>query len=181
MDLIELYRYFAKYVPIEVLKKNYIAGKNDRGAAAIQAEVLADQSDRRINSIGEYLFMGDSDFIMQRLRNSNKQLLMIDSDRLDYEPATDDGNSLSVGLSVCEHYNRTNTDVVSELAVQNACLETLKRILDGLSSDSDEGCPLKMWLGGNYEIRFFDAKALNGLIGYTAFFTLKGASYEPSR
>ena len=178
MDLIELYRYFAKYVPIEVLKKNYIPAKTDRGAAAIQAEVLADESDRRISDIGEYLFMGDSDFIMQRLRNSNKQLLMVDSDRLDYKPMVDDGSRMSVGLSVCEHYNRTNTDVVSELAVQNRCLETLKQILNGLSIDSDDGCQLKMWLQGDYEIRFFDAKVLNGLIGYTAFFTLTGASYE---
>lgn len=177
MDLLELYRYFAKFVPIEVLKKNHVPSKSDKGAASIQAEVLGDSSNHRISDIGEFLFLGDSDFVLQRLRNSNKQLLMVDSDRLDYTPDTDNGSKMSIGLSVCEHYNRTNTDVVSELATQNRCLETLKSILKILSADSGASC-MNFWLDGDYEIRFLDAKALNGLIGYTAFFTLTCPSYE---
>lgn len=177
MDLIELYRYYAKFVPLSVLKKNYLGAKNDRGAAAIQAEVLADESDHRIDSIGEFLFMGDSDFILQRLRNSNQQLLMIDSDKLNYRPDVDDGSKMSIAVSICEHYNRTNTDVVSELAIQNRCLETLKSILHRTSDDFDGGCT-PFWMQGEYEIHFLDAKALNGLIGYTAFFTLEAPSYE---
>ena len=180
MDLIELYRYFAKFVPIDVLKKNHISSKSDKGAASIQTEVLADESDHRIDSIGEYLFIGDSDFILQRLRNSNEQILMVDSDRLDFDPDTDNGAKMSIGLSVCEHYNRTNTDVVTELATQNRCLETLKSILRIIKSEDDcVGC-LPFWIEGDFEIRFLDAKALNGLIGYTAFFTIIGPTYENS-
>ena len=178
MDLIELYRYFAKFVPLEVLKKNYLKAKDDQGAASIQAEVLADESTHRIASIGEYLFMGDSDFLMQRLRNSNKQLLMVDSDKLNYKPDHDYGSKMSIGLSVCEHYNRTNTDVVSELALQNRCLETLKSILDYAQEELDGSCPT-FWLEDDFEIRFLDAKALNGLIGYTAFFTITAPTYKP--
>ena len=179
MDLIELYRYFAKFVPLDVLKKNYVKTPNDRSeAASIQEEVLGDQSTHRIDSIGEYLFMGDGDFILQRLRNSNKQILMVDSDRLNYEPNSDNGSKLSIGLSVCEHYNRSNTDVVSELATQNRCLETLKGILKVIKEDySDDGCEPCL-IDGDFEVRFLDAKALNGLIGYTAFFTITAPTYE---
>jgi hypothetical protein len=35
-----------------------------------------------------------------------------------------------------------------------------------------------MHLEGDFEIRFLDAKALNGLIGYTAFFTFIASDYE---
>ena len=85
---------------------------------------------------------------------------------------------MSLGVSVCEHYNRSNTDVVSELALQNRCLETLKKICNAISADADNECLLGMHLEGDFEIRFLDAKALNGLIGYTAFFTFIASDYE---
>lgn len=178
MDLVELYRYFAKFVPLEVLKKNYVKSANEKEAAQIQAEVMADASERRIDKIGDFVFIGDSDFVLQKLRNSNKQLLMVDSDRMDYSPGVDDGNRMSLGVSVCEHYNRSNTDVVSELATQNRCLETLKKICKAISADASSECLLGMHLDGDFEIRFLDAKALNGLIGYTAFFTFIASDYE---
>lgn len=177
MDLVELYRYYAKFVPLDVLKKNYAASKSDKGAASIQAEVMADKSDHRIDSIGEFLFLGDSDFVLQRLRSSNKQIFMIDSDRLNFEPNSDDGGKMSLAISICEHYNRTNTDVVSELALQNRCLETLKGILRIMSEELNGDCTT-FWIHGDYEIHFLDAKAMNGLIGYTAFFTLTSNTYE---
>lgn len=177
MDLIELYRYFAKFVPVKVLKENYVRSGSTSDAESIQAEVLADESDHRIDTIGDFLFLGDADFMLQRLRNSNKQILMVDSDREDYRPNADDGSKATIGLTIAEHYNRSNTDVVSELALQNKCLQTLKSILDHISTDMDGGCE-KWWIDGDlYEIRFFDAKALNGLIGYTAFFTITSPSY----
>ena len=178
MDLIELYRYFAKFVPLEVLKKNYVKSANEKEAAQIQAEVMADASERRIDKIGDFVFIGDSDFVLQKLRNSNKQLLMVDSDRINYSPGVDDGSKMSIGVSVCEHYNRSNTDVVSELATQNRCLETLKKICKAISADAESGCLLGMHLESDFEIRFLDAKALNGLIGYTAFFTFIASDYE---
>lgn len=74
MDLVELYRYFAKFVPMEVLKKNYVKSGNEKDAAQIQAEVMGDESERRIASIGDFIFIGDSDFVLQKLRNSNKRV-----------------------------------------------------------------------------------------------------------
>ncbi|MBQ6724727.1 MAG: hypothetical protein IJQ84_09505 [Paludibacteraceae bacterium] len=177
MDLVELYRYFAKFVPLDVLKKNYIKSGTEKEAAQIQAEVMNDESDRRIDSIGDFIFIGDSDFVLQKLRNSNKQIFMVDSDKINYTPRVDDGSKMSLGVSVCEHYNRSNTDVVSELAVQNRCLETLKQICDVISEDAESGCLLGMHLKGDFEIHFLDAKALNGLIGYTAFFTFIASDY----
>ena len=176
MDLVELYRYFAKFVPLDVLKKNYIKSGTEKDAAQIQAEVMADKSDLRIASIGDFIFIGDSDFVLQKLRNSNKQIFMVDSDKINYTPGVDDGSQISLGIS--EHYNRSNTDVVSELATQNRCLETLKKICRSISSDADNECLLGMHLEGDFEIRFLDAKALNGLIGYTAFFTFIASDYE---
>ncbi len=178
MDLVELYRYFAKFVPLEVLKKNYIKSANEKDAAQIQTEVLADESDRRIDSIGDFIFIGDSDFVLQKLRNSNKQIFMVDSDKINYTPGVDDGSQMSLGISICEHYNRSNTDVVSELALQNRCLETLKKICKAISADAASECLLGMHMEGDFEIRFLDAKALNGLIGYTAFFTFIASDYE---
>lgn len=178
MDLVELYRYFAKFVPLEVLKKNYIKSANEKDASQIQAEVLADESDRRIDSIGDFIFIGDSDFVLQKLRNSNKQIFMVDSDKINYTPGVDDGSQMSLGISICEHYNRSNTDVVSELALQNRCLETLKKICKAISADAASECLLGMHMEGDFEIRFLDAKALNGLIGYTAFFKFIASDYE---
>lgn len=178
MDLVELYRYFAKFVPLDVLKKNYIKSGNEKDAAQIHAEVMADKSDRRIASIGDFIFIGDSDFVLQKLRNSNKQIFMVDSDKINYTPGVDDGSQMSLGVSVCEHYNRSNTDVVSELATQNRCLETLKKICIAISADAENECLLGMHLEGDFEIRFLDAKALNGLIGYTAFFNFIASDYE---
>lgn len=102
---------------------------------------------------------------------------MVDSDQLNFEPNSDDGGKMSLAISICEHYNRTNTDVVSELALENRCLETLKDILRIMSEELDGDCTT-FWINGDYEIHFLDAKAMNGLIGYTAFFTLTSNTYE---
>lgn len=181
MTLTDLYQYFARFVPVDVLKKNHVNGATpDNGAQSVQTETLGMESDQRISTIGEYLFLGDQDFVLERLRNSNSQLLFIDSDRLDYQPDTDDGVRLSIGVTIAEHYTQRNTSVVGELVIQNRCLETLKLLLRSVISDSENHCPGCLNIGTPVEIRFFDAKALNGLIGYTAFFTLYSCEYEQS-
>ena len=56
MDLIQLYQYFSKFVPLAVLEKNHAGTFSpDRGAAAVQAETLAIESQVRISSIQELL------------------------------------------------------------------------------------------------------------------------------
>ena len=180
MDLLQLYIYFSRFVPVEVLKRNHVAGQTpDTGAEQLQQEVLDTESDERIETIGDYLFLGDQDFVLERLRNSRGQLLFVDSDRLDYAAHVDDGVRLSIGVTVAEHYNRSNASVVSELVVQNRCLETLKRIVSRLTNEPDDtGCPICLNVEQSAEIRFFDAYQLNGLIGYTAFFTLTSSDYD---
>ena len=179
MDLPELYRFFARFVPVEVLRKNHVSGQTpDRGAEQLQHEVLTDPSDERIDSICDYLFLGDQDFVLERLRNSKGQLLFIDSDRIDYQPDADDGTVISLGITVAEHYNRSNASVVSCLTVQNRCLETLSRLLQVLFRASADGsCTACFSVSSPYEIRFFDAQQLNGLIGYTAFFSIAAPSF----
>lgn len=181
MTLIDLYQYFSKFVPLDVLEKNHVSGATpDNGAQQIQSETVTMDSDRRISSINEYLFLGDQDFVLERLRNSKDQLFFIDSDRIDYSPDVDGGVVLSIAITIAEHYNRSNATVVSELAVQNRCLETLKQILRTVMSDSADDCAGCLSVSTGAEIRFFDAKALNGLIGYTAFLTFNSCEYELS-
>lgn len=182
MNLPELYIYFSRFVPVEVLRKNYVQGQTpDHGAAQIQQEVLDIESDERIETLSDYLFLGDQDFVLERLRNSRGQLLMLDSDRIDYQPDTDNGMKLSIALTIAEHYNQSNASVVSELAVQNRCLETLRKILLCLWRDAEQDhCPACMETGAPFEIRFLDLKQLNGLIGYTAFLDIKTCAYELS-
>jgi|GEM_PF-2195050 len=176
MTLQELYLYFSQFVPLDVLKRNHVSGATpDNGAEALQQDVLSTESDERIETIGDYLFLGDQDFVLERLRNSHQQLLFVDSDRLMYKPFSDTGSNMSIGLTVAEHYNQSNASVVSELVVQDRCLETLQRILRRVISDSGEVC---QWdVSQPVEIRFFDMKALNGLIGYTAFFSITTSEY----
>lgn len=179
MDLIQLYQYFSKFVPVDVLGRNHAAGFTpDKGAAAVQAETLAIESTHRISNINDYLFLGDQSFVLERLRNSKDLLFFVDSDRIDYTPDTDGGVRLSIGLTIAEHYNHSNASVVSELTAQNRCLETLKTILRTIISDEESQCPGCLNISQPVEIRFFDAKELNGLIGYTAFFTINSCEYE---
>lgn len=180
MDLLQLYLYFSRFVPLEVLRRNHVAGQlPDSGAEQVQQEVLKLESDERIQSIGDYLFLGDQDFVLERLRNSKGQLLFVDSDRLDYAAQVDDGVRMSIGVTVAEHYNRSNASVVSELVVQNRCLETLKRIVRRLTNEPEiNPCSICLNVEQSAEIRFFDAYQLNGLIGYTAFFTLISSDYD---
>ena len=179
MDLPELYRFFARYVPVEVLRKNHVSGQTpDQGAEQLQHEVLTDPSDERIDSICDFLFLGDQDFVLERLRNSNGQLLFLDSDRIDFAPDADNGVTMQLGLTVAEHYNASNASVVSELTVQNRCLETLQRLLRSVTRATADDCSACFSVTGTYEIRFFDAKQLNGLIGYTAFFSISAPSFS---
>ena len=177
MDLIELYQYFSRFVPIEVLKRNHVKGSTpDRGAQTIQEEVLAAESDERMEEISDYLFLGDQDFVLERLRQSRGQLFFVDNDRIDYAPDSDNGMRLTLGLTIAEHYNQSNASVVQELTVQSRCLVTLQKIVRKFLYDAtDRLCPWEVTTP--VEIRFLDMKALNGLIGYTAFLTVTTSSY----
>ena len=178
MSLPELYLYFARFVPKAALRRNHVDGSRPADAAEIQAEALAAPDDLRIDALSEYLFIGDTAYTLERLRNSKDMLLFVDSDRMDVTYDTDGGVRMRVAVTVATHYPQSNRSMVGEVAMQNRCLDTLHRILRTVTYEAENECPVGLQIATAYEIRFFGAAELNGLIGYTAFFTIAGADYS---
>lgn len=180
MNLTDLYLLFSRFVPIKALNKNHIkTASKDKFLDAFQILVLETPSNDRIDTISDYLFLGDQDFVLERLKNSKGQLFFVDSDKIDYLPNNDTGCRMTLGLTIAEHYNQSNTSVVSEMVVQNRCLMTLKHILNTIITDADNKvCELGIEFTQPIEIRFLDMKNLNGMIGYTAFLTLISNTYD---
>ena len=175
MYLRDLYLYFSQFVSATALNKNVIAQRGGTSTPISESRALYGDNNR-FSEINDYIFIGDSDNVLERLRNSDV-LLFVDSDRIFFLPNMDGGISLSLGVTVAEHYASPNSDVMSELELQDRCLDRLRVIIGQVVHDSEYGCPLKLHLENTPELRALSAKQLNGLIGYTAFFTISCAEY----
>lgn len=136
--LLNLFKYFAKFVPKEVLKSMFVKSKNNEpGYDELLAEILALPDTNVISDIDCYIFSSNEEFLKQKIPTSKGTLLYIEYGAVSYAPNEKHGTKTKLGLHVACPYNAKNNDNPNELFKMDRQQRILFSILDCMERDQN--------------------------------------------
>lgn len=135
--LLGLFKYFAKFVPLDVRKKQFKGGKLT-GYAEIKADVLALPDTFVIPDISAYVISANEEFVFEKIKNSKGVILYIEYGTLSYNPTILNGVSEALAVHVAMPYDMKNSDNLNETLLMNKTLNILTKILDRMKEDQSQ-------------------------------------------
>lgn len=137
--LIYLFKYFAKFIPKDVLKNMFVKKKDtEAGYGEISSEVLNAPDDFVIPSIDAFIFSANEDFLKKKLDNSRGTVLYVEYGAFSYQPNTIQGVREKLALHVACPYSASNNDNLSEVLLMQKTHTILCSILDQMEKDQKE-------------------------------------------
>lgn len=137
--LIQLFKYFAQFVPKDVLKKMFVKSKDQQeGYNEVASEVLAAPDDLVISGIDGYIFSANEKFLAQKIKNSHKTVLYVEYGAFSYTPNTMHGVKEKLAVHVAYPYSGTNNDNLNEMLIMNRMHDILCSILDRMETDQND-------------------------------------------
>lgn len=137
--LIYLFKYFAKFIPKDVLKKMFVKSKGSvEGYDEIAAEVLSTSDDLVIPDFDAFIFSPNEAFLSKKMKNSNKTVLYVEYGAFTYSPNEMQGVKEKLALHVAYPYSYSNNDNLNEVLIMNKMHGILCSILDQMEKDQTE-------------------------------------------
>lgn len=134
--LIELLKYFAGFVPKDVLKKTFIKKKGaPAGYDQLVTELMNLPDDKIIPDIDNFIFSDKESFLRQKIKNSEKTVLYIEYGAFTYAPNQLQGVREKLAVHVAYPYSESNNDNLSETLIMNRMHNILCSILDRMEKD----------------------------------------------
>ncbi len=170
---IDLYKYFAKFVPAEVLSKSFTQSELLRGPGYDEIAIEVQQfSTQRIPEIDTFVVSINENFVSDRIKNSKDFILFVEYGKISYTPDRERGTTEHIAVTVVYPISGNNTDNLKELLIMNQCLEILQRIIDTMHKEQST---LDFCAGGElvtYPVEFsvVEPTAFYGCGGWTAMF-----------
>jgi hypothetical protein len=173
-NLINTYKYFSKFVPNEVLKDGAVQPDVSAGSgySEILSEILTMPADAKIPEIGKYVFSANSEFVSDKVKNSNELILFVEYGEAKYDPNAMPVETQRVAITVAKAYSQTNSDNLNEVLLMNACKNILKTILNRIAAD-DETCELCQSVELPAELVPVAPRDFFGNAGWAAFINLQ--------
>lgn len=171
--LLELFKYFAKFVPKEVLKNMFVKSKNNEpGYDELLAEVMALPDDHVIADIDCYIFSSNEEFLSQKIKNSKSNVLYVEYGAVSYAPNELHGTKTKLGLHVACPYNASNNDNPNELFKMSRQQIILMSILNQMEVDqkSYEFCGDTQLINFPAEIVAIDRRMFYDRTGWMGIF-----------
>jgi hypothetical protein len=172
--IIQLYEYFARFVPKDVLKATFIQPAHSQfpGYAQIRADVLALPDDAVIPEFDTYTFSINENFVSERIRNSKKFLLFVEYGRFSLDFTKPKGVQENLRIIVARNFSDGNNNNLQEVILMNRCLELLQQILFRMNADRNElnFCSFDELLHYPVEVMPFPLEFFYGCGGWIATF-----------
>ncbi len=137
--IINLYKYFSKFVSKDVLRKMFIQPIESMktGYQEIEAEILAGTDEFVIPDFDTYVVSINESFLSERMKNSKDFVLFIEYGEMDVDHETVKGVKQSLSIAVAHNFSTTNNDNLNEILLMNKCLEILDQIIAHMQSEQD--------------------------------------------
>jgi hypothetical protein len=171
-NTLELFKYFARFVPREVLADSFV--QPDASSAAGYSETAQDTVNQpsgvTVADIHKYVFSADPEFVFDKLKNADGLFLFVE-----YGSATLDSLSVTqrIAVSIAAETNKKNMDSLNEVILMNRCKNILLFILDKLKQDIDGDCFMCGEIAGNIELVPVEPSSLKGWSGWAAYIDLQ--------
>ena len=170
--IINLYKYFARFVSDEVLGRSLVQPEHSRkpGYNEISAEIRTGKRypfpliQRLIVSINE-------NFVSESIRNTKGIVLFVEYGKFRIDN-TANGVRESIAVTAAHDFSDKNNDNLNETIVMNDCLNTLLRILSQMIEDQEDRdfCGVEELITFPYSIQPVDPASFYGFGGWCAMF-----------
>jgi len=172
--IINLFKYFSKFVPKKTLVNMFIQpdGSRKTGYSDIESEVLASGDNNVIDSIEKFVLSINENFVSDRIKNSNGFILFVEYGKLDVIPEVEKGIVQSLGITVAYNFSDNNNDNINEIIHMNQCLEILYKIIRKMKEEQSEldFCNNAELITFPAEILVVDPTSFYGCGGWCAMF-----------
>jgi len=175
--IINLFRYFSRFIPIEVLKEIMIQPEHSKfpGYFEIQAEILknsASLQNVRIPQIEKFIFSINEKFVSERIRNSKGIILFVEYGNISADLKRANGIKQSIAVTVAHNFSDTNNDNLNEVVLMNRCLNILLRIIQQMFTDMGQldFCSSLELITVPIDIQVVDPSSFYGCGGWCAMF-----------
>lgn len=134
--LITLFKYFARFVPKNVLQKMFVQNsKQMQGYAEVATEVLNTSDELVIPEIDAYVFSANEDFLTKKMKNTQGTVLYVEYGAFNYTPNKIHGVSEKLALHIAHPYAATNNDNLNEMLLMDKLFKVITSILDQMEKD----------------------------------------------
>lgn len=174
MIVLDIFRYFAAFVPKEVLRRTFRVPADGR-YREVMGEVLAADSDREQHGLTDYIFGTDVEKLTTVISSVTGIYLFVEYDRVSstINSATDrKDDRIHVAVTVaCPVPD--SADLVSCAVIQDRCLEILSSIRRFMREDDDLRRGIA-WMDYPATLTVFSSKALASSQGWSMEFDIYG-------
>lgn len=172
--IINLLKYYSKFVPKKVLKEMFIKGGSDRhpGYDEIKTEIMSSTDDRVIPDIDTFVFSMNEQYVERRLNNSRDVVLFVEYGAFSYDPTRVNGIQEKLAIHVVFPASKTNSDNIEESLLMNRMHNILTDILKQMEEDQSDldFCGTKKLIKFPAEIVPVEPMLLYGRAGWMAIF-----------
>jgi hypothetical protein len=174
--LINLFKYYSKFVPKEVLRELFIQPERSRksGYNEIETEVLAMDNTDVIPEIEKFVVSVNEAFVSSRIKNAKGFILFVEYGRISANHDIIKGVVESLAVTIaCNFSDNNNNDNLNEILLMNQCLEILDRIIRHME-DEQQGldfCANAELVSYPVDIQVVDPVHFYGFGGWCAMFT----------
>lgn len=174
MIVMDIFRYFARFVPAEALKRTFRIPDGD-DYSALMKSLLSVPSGREIDGITEYVFGTDTEKLTTVISAVTGIYLFVEYDRISstVNTATDrKDDRLHVAVTVACPVPDSK-DLVSSAIINDKCLEILSSIRRRMREDDDLKRGIE-WMDFPATLTVFASKALANSQGWSMEFDIYG-------
>lgn len=174
MIVMDIFRYFARFVPAEALKRTFRIPDGD-DYSALMKSLLAGPSGREIDGITEYVFGTDTEKLTTVISAVTGIYLFVEYDRISSTVNTaidrkDDRLHVAVTVACPVPDSK---DLVSSAIINDKCLEILSSIRRRMREDDDLKRGIE-WMDFPATLTVFASKALANSQGWSMEFDIYG-------
>jgi hypothetical protein len=175
MDIIiELLKYYAKFVSKEVLRKNFIQPSATKKPSydELRNEILAQSDLDVISELNQFIFSVNRKYVSDRVKNSKGFILFVEYGEIDFTPDVEHGVAGKIGITVAHELTISDNDLVNENLLMNAAYNILLQILFTMQSDmsNPDYCPIKTLIDFPAKITPVEPQLFYDCGGWSAIF-----------
>ena len=137
--IIELFKYYAKFIPKDVLKKIFVQPVVSRfpGYDEIRTEVLAFPNAQVLPDFDTFVVSLNENFVSERMKNSKEFVLFVEYGSFFVDHTTTEGVKESLAVAVVRKFSDSNSDNLNEIIHMNKCFVLLDTILQAMSEQQN--------------------------------------------
>ena len=174
MFIKDIFKYFAAFVPVDVLARTFQLSSGQE-YKAFKAEVLQAQSDHRLPGITDFIFGIDADMIRQRITSVRGPYLFVEYSRVTSTIASKvdrKDDRFHVALSVAAP-QPDNYDLVGSALDQDTTLALISAIRRHMRDDDDPQRGIQ-WMEFPATLSVWSSKELSNSHGWSMEFDILG-------